>query len=150
MSVRAALIAALGGVLVASAAQADWAAPPQREVPLGGDGTRWVVQATLNGSARGNFLVDTGASVCVLGPTLAQRLRLRPGSASVTLQTANGQVSVPVVALQTVDVGGNRAYDVDAVVHNAVAPPLDGVIGLSFLNNFSYEIDPRRRMLRLR
>jgi hypothetical protein len=31
-----------------------------------------------------------------------------------------------------------------------VAPPLDGVIGLSFLNNFSYAVDPRRRVLRLR
>ena len=31
----------------------------------------------------------------------------------------------------------------------AVTAPLDGIIGLSFLNRFSYGIDPRRRVLRL-
>ena len=46
--------------------------------------------------------------------------------------------------------GGNRARDVPAVVQNAVGPALDGIIGLSYLDNFSYAIEPKRRMLRLR
>jgi predicted aspartyl protease len=68
----------------------------------------------------------------------------------VQLQTANGVVTAPLVRLHSVDVGGNRARDVAAVVHPAVPPPLDGVIGLSFLDHFTYAVDPRRHILRLR
>ncbi len=34
--------------------------------------------------------------------------------------------------------------------HDAVAAPLDGVLGLNFLNRFQYAVDPKRRVLRLR
>ena len=37
-----------------------------------------------------------------------------------------------------------------AVVHPGVPQQLDGIIGLSFLNRFSYAIEPGRRILRLR
>jgi aspartyl protease family protein len=141
-------------VLVALAfgrdARADWAGGAMTEVPLDGNGSSWFVHATINGTQRGLFLVDTGASLCVLAPEMARRLSLPPSGTQVELHTANGVVKAPVVRLSSVDVGGNRARDVQAVVHAAVAPPLDGIIGLSFLNEFSYAVDPRRRVLRLR
>ena len=138
----------------ASAARAEWTSPGGNEVPLDGNGTSWLVHATLNGRVTGLFLLDTGASYCVLAPATAQRLGLSPTAGEAgeaELKTANGVVHAPVVRLRTVDVGSNRAHDVPAVVHTAVAPPLDGVIGLSYLNNFTtYSIDSRRRVLRLR
>lgn len=130
-------------------AWAGWATGSQREVDLDGDGTGWMVRATINGRVRARFLLDTGASFCVLSPSLAKQLKLPPPEAEVDLQTANGMVRAPLVRLGTLEVGGSRAYDVDAVVHAAVGPPLDGIIGLNFLNKFSYGIDPRRRVLRL-
>lgn len=132
------------------AAHAQWVVGHQPEVPLDGNGQSWIVQATLNGSVRGRFLLDTGASYCVLGPTAARRLSLPPTGSRVTLRTANGTVQAPIVQITSVDVGGHRARDIQAVVHDAVAAPLDGIIGLSFLNNFTYAVDPRRKMLTLR
>lgn len=131
-------------------ADADWAATGQSEIPLEGTGSTWMVHATLNGTVSGLFLLDTGASFCVLAPSTARRLSLSGSGQSIDLRTANGTVSAPLVKLRTVDVGGNRARDVQAVVHPALGPPYDGVIGLSFLNNFQYGIDPRRHILRLR
>jgi len=136
-------------VLLAGPARAEWAAGAQSEVPLDGDGAAWRVRATLDGNVSGLFLLDTGASLCVLAPTVARRLRLAPAG-QVQLQTANGVVTAPLVQLRSIDVGGNRARDVMAVVHPAVPPPLDGVIGLSFLDHFTYSVDPRRHVLRLR
>jgi len=121
----------------------------QREVPLDGNGNTWLVHATVNGSMNGLFLLDTGASYCVLAPTAARRLGVKASGENVEIRTANGVVRAPVIELATVDVGGNRARQVRAIVHPAVAPPLDGIIGLSFLNHFSYGVDPRRRVLRL-
>lgn len=128
----------------------QWANGTQAEVPLDGNGQSWFVRATLNGSVRGLFLLDTGASYCVLAPAAARRLSLPPSNAKITLRTANGLVQAPVLKINSIDIGGSRARDVQTVVHDAVAPPLDGIIGLSFLNNFTYAVDPRRRVLRLR
>ena len=147
--IRLLLLLGVASALVAQPIRAEWAAGAQSEVALEGDGATWRVRATLDGNVSGLFLLDTGASLCVLAPTLARRLGLAPGG-QVQLQTANGIVTAPLVRLRTVDVGGNRARDIAAVVHPAVPPPLDGVIGLSFLDHFTYAIDPRRHILRLR
>jgi aspartyl protease family protein len=142
--------ALLSLVLLAGVARAEWTTAGGGEVPLDGNGQSWVVRATLNGRVTGLFLLDTGASYCVLAPTTARRLGL-PSSGEAELRTANGVVRAPIVRIPTVDLGRNRARDVPAVVHTAVAAPLDGVIGLSYLNNFSsYSIDARRHVLRLR
>jgi len=143
------VLLALVALLVAMPLAADWAGGLQREVPLDGNGNTWLVHATVNGSMSGLFLLDTGASYCVLAPTAARRLGVKASGESVEIRTANGVVRAPVIELATVDVGGNRARQVRAIVHPAVAPPLDGIIGLSFLNHFSYGVDPRRRVLRL-
>ena len=118
-------------------------------VPLRGDGTSWMVQATINGRARGLFLLDTGASYCVIAPDLARELALSPTGSFATVHTANGAVRAPVVRLRLLELGGTRAHDVQAIVHDAVGPQLDGVIGLNFLNRYRYAVDPQRRELEL-
>jgi clan AA aspartic protease (TIGR02281 family) len=132
-------------------AASEWARGGRggHEVRLVGDGAGWLVEATVNGRERGTFLLDTGATFCVVGPRLAKALRLR-GDDTIKMQTANGIIEAPIVQLQSLTVGGSNARDLRAVVHDAVEAPLDGVIGLNFLNRFSYSIDPRRRVLELR
>lgn len=138
-------------LLLAAPGRPDWSGVGGgREVPLQGDGKTWTVRATLNGSVEGRFLLDTGASYCVISQSIARRLELRPSGERVTLVTANGQVTAPLVTIRYFDLGVNRARDVKAVVHDAVRPPLDGIVGLSFLNNFAYVIDAKARVVRLR
>jgi len=136
-------------LLLAAAARAEEWARSDTEVALESTGHSWIVKATLNGRLTGTFLIDTGATFCVLTPDAAKRLHVSPSGDTVTLRTANGTVQVPRVELASVQVGGTRAVGVDAVVQGAVDPPLDGIIGLSFLNRFTYAIVPGRRVLRL-
>ena len=146
------LLAVLGlaAALVAVPGRADWSGVGGREVRLEGDGKILTVRATLNGSVEGLFLLDTGATYCVISQSIARRLALRTNGEHVTVVTANGQMSVPLVTIRYFDLGSNRARDVKAVVHDSVAPPLDGILGLSFLNNFAYVIDAKQRIVRLR
>jgi clan AA aspartic protease (TIGR02281 family) len=141
---------ALALLVAAGAGRAEWTGGANTEVPLDGNGATWLVRATLNGNVTGLFLIDTGASLCVVAPGTARRLNAAPSGEETELHTANGVVRAPVIHLRTLDVGGNRARDVPAIVHPAVGPPLDGILGLSYLNNFSYSIDPKRRILRLK
>ena len=118
-------------------------------IPLRGDGTSWMVHATINGRTEGLFLLDTGASYCVIAPSLARELALPPTGSFATVLTANGAVRAPVVRLRTLQLGAMRAHDVQAIVHDAVGPQIDGVLGLNFLNHYRYAVDAQRRMMEL-
>src|SRR5947199_243143 len=120
--------------------------PGTRSLP----GIFLTVRATLNGSVEGLFLLDTGATYCVISQSIARRLGLRASGERTALVTANGAVSAPLVTIRYFDLGSNRARDVKTVVHDSVAPPLDGIVGLSYLNHFAYVIDVRQRVVRLR
>ena len=146
---RALALGVLLALLAAAPAHSEWTAGGTSEVKLDGDGKAWLVHATLDGKVSGLFLIDTGATYCILTPSTARRLNLPPGPMQAEMHTANGAIHVPVVQVPTVDVGGNRAHDVTAVVHNAVAEPLAGILGLSYLDNFQYSIDPKKRVLHL-
>jgi len=144
----AALAAAVLLALPAAGRAGEWQRSAT-EVLLEGTGHGWIVRATVNGRLAGRFLLDTGATFCVLTPAAAKRLRLQPGADRVTLRTASGVVQAPKVELASVQVGSTRAVGVTAVIQPAVDAPLDGIIGLSFLNRFSYAVVPGRRVLRL-
>ena len=142
------LFGMLALALAIGSARGEWM-PVSSPVPLRGDGTSWTVQATLNGRTRALFLLDTGASYCVIAPGLARELAVAPTGSFATVHTANGPVRAPVIRLRTIDLGGTRAHDVQAIVHDAVGPQLDGVLGLNFLNRYRYAVDPQRRTLEL-
>jgi clan AA aspartic protease (TIGR02281 family) len=123
----------------------------RHDVPLRGDGKHLIVDGTLNGTVSGPMLIDTGASYCVLTPGTARRLGLRTGSSkrSVPVATANGKVDAELVELEAVEIEHARLAKVDAVVMDAVEPPLIGIVGLSFLTQFRFSVDPAQGTLRL-
>lgn len=147
--VLALVLCLAAGIFPGTGVRAEWRSGQQRDVPLEGGGLTWLVRATVNGRHEGLFVLDTGASVCVLDPGLAKRANATATGEEVELKTANGSIRVPLVLLRTVEVGGHRARDVMAVVHTVEGVPGNGVIGLSYLNNFKYAIDPKRSVLRL-
>jgi clan AA aspartic protease (TIGR02281 family) len=158
----ACIAAVLGATLPASAY--DVAAPDARaplggpsitpiasyDVPLAGDGQQVIVQGTFNDAVSGPMLVDTGSSYCVLTRATARRLGLRArASMAVPVATANGEVAAGLVTLESVKIESARLGTVDAVIMDAVEPPLIGIIGLSFLRNFRYSVDHAAGRFRL-
>jgi clan AA aspartic protease (TIGR02281 family) len=142
-------------------AGSPWPAPPTaREALLTGDGSQLLVEARLNGRVSGTFLVDTGASYCVITPAVARQLGFGLGRGltkegaqplgAVTLATPTGDIEAPITTLRVVEVANARAGDVSTVIYPAVEEPLSGILGLSFLNHFEFSVDSRRRILRLR
>lgn len=119
-------------------------------VPLSGDGRHLIVHGTFNDLFSGPLLVDTGASYCVLTRETARRLGLAPtANRAVPVATANGNVDADLVQLESVQIAGARIARVDAVILDAVDPPLIGILGLSFLNEFRYSVDHARGTLQL-
>ena len=111
-------------------------APARHHIPLSGGAKHLIVQGTLNDLLSGPMLIDTGASYCVVTRKTAQRLGLvRVGT------------KVPVASVQIEDA---RLGGIEAVVMDAVEPPLVGILGLSFLNQFRrYSVDQARGTIQL-
>jgi clan AA aspartic protease (TIGR02281 family) len=120
------------------------------DIPLSGDGKHLIVDGTLNGTVSGPMLVDTGASYCVLTRGTAERLGLQQrGERTIPVATANGQVDAALVEIEAVELRGARLSGVDAVIIDAVEPPLIGIIGLNFLTRYRFSVDLAEGTLRL-
>ena len=110
----------------------------------------WIADVVLNDSRRARFLVDTGASVTVLSPELADVLGIAPSSRSrvMRLQTLAGETEAPIVMIPSLRVGDLEARDVIAVIHETAG--LDGILGNTFLARYTVTLDARQGLLTVR
>jgi len=106
------------------------------EVPLWREGNAMLVEAVINSTMHAHLLLDTGAEFTVLSTAVARRLALNLQDAAVVpLRAASGEFFAPMMKVQSITVGDAAVRDVEVIVHDAT-PGLDGLLGMSFLDNF--------------
>ncbi|MBS1144602.1 MAG: hypothetical protein H6R14_2008 [Proteobacteria bacterium] len=125
----------------------------------GGDGSGRIIMTadaqghffttgTLNGTSV-RFLVDTGASMISLGASDARRVGLDFNRGEKALSnTANGQVVVSKVKIDTVRIGDVTMHNVDALIHQNEMPI--ALLGMSFLNRMEMQRDGSTMTLKKR
>jgi aspartyl protease family protein len=125
----------------------------KERVPIEGSGRVIIVEATINQRVTGRFLLDTGASYCVISKDTASSANLsgRKDGRKVRMTTASGaQMEATVGQARRVEIGDAVARDVEiAVVDGNPFPGFQGLIGLSFLQRFKYSVDSRSGVLLL-
>jgi clan AA aspartic protease (TIGR02281 family) len=112
-----------------------------------------VVEARLNDAVDVRLLVDTGATSVSFSDALAREMGLHlPVDRSVDVTLADGtRTQARPVVLNAVQVGEMRVEQVPAVVlENVPDDGLDGLLGMSFLREFSIQLDPLRGELVLK
>ena len=112
-------------------------------------GTGMIVTARLNRSVSASFLIDTGASDVLIPQSVADQLGIHVGPETRTKRysTANGIIENPVVMLRSVDLGGAIVENVPA----SISPNMKvGLLGLSYFNHFTYNIDAAKGLVTLR
>jgi clan AA aspartic protease (TIGR02281 family) len=114
-------------------------------------GGNWLADVRLNDSRTARFVVDTGASACVLSPELATALRIHPPASAeqVPMQVVGGVTAGRRVTIASVRVGDAEVDNVDAIVHS-IGPGIDGLLGNTFLGRFTVTLDPAKGVLVLR
>jgi clan AA aspartic protease (TIGR02281 family) len=119
-------------------------------VPLESGLGVWIVTVIVNGQ-RGRFLLDTGSSVVVIGPTLANAAGLTPapGHEAIELQTLGGRTRGPSAVAAALQVGEAILTDVPVVLHDP-GPGVDGILGNTFLSHYQLTLDSDARKLVLR
>lgn len=103
-------------------------------------GSAMVVPVRINGRTVAPFLIDTGASYVLLPSHVALEagLSIGPDTRKMRFQTANGIVEQPIVTLDSVELGSARVGQVAAAISDGMEV---GLLGLSFFNRFTYQID---------
>ncbi|PTL77825.1 hypothetical protein DAT35_42240 [Vitiosangium sp. GDMCC 1.1324] len=118
-------------------------------VPVARAGVRWV-EPLVEGKARGRFILDTRASTVTLSQGFAERLGLKlEGTPTVPLHTADGTVQAHVTRVQSIELQGARAENVEVVVTSSLPEGAEGVLGLGFLARFEMKLDARAGRLEL-
>ena len=115
------------------------------EVPLKIENNNLFVNATINQSSTPyRFLIDTGATFTSLSSQTAESLGISPSSEQdldmITVVTANGPVSASKLVLDNVMVAEANVDDVEAIILDSLGSEIDGLLGLSFLQQFRVEI----------
>jgi aspartyl protease family protein len=111
------------------------------------------VRGRVNEQAETLFLVDTGATLCVLTRATADRLGLTasPVSTLVTVHSASGSFKAPLIQVDLIQIGDAEVRSVDAIIHDVpnLPPTVGGLLGMSFLNQFKVEIDQEEGVMLL-
>lgn len=117
-----------------------------KEIAVGRQGNHLFVNVVLNGKVNAKLLIDTGASFVVFSPAIARRLNISTDAAKpdMKLTLADGrEVPGKMFKLDTISIGEVRGNDVQAAVIYQEAPfqGYDGLLGMSFLKLFKFEIN---------
>ena len=117
-------------------------------IPYEQHGNAILVYVRLNDRVSAPFYVDTGAADVVVPAEVAERAGITVGADTPreTYATANGLVRQAVVSFDTIEVGEARVENVRGSVSESL--PV-GLLGTSFFNHFTLQIDPAARMLTL-
>ena len=105
-----------------------------------------IVQALLGGRVSCHMIVDTGASTVTISSSIASMLGLTNRSAEKVEITLAGGLVIKghMVTLPTVNVEGQEVAGVDAIVIPETSCGVDGLLGHSYLDHFSYQFDKSR------
>jgi aspartyl protease family protein len=122
-------------------------------VPLQTIGRSLAITVRLNGERQARLILDTGATLTLLSRAIARDLGLYGESpvSSALVNTAGGQVTVDVMRIGTIEVGGASVRNVPVAIFDLPdAPPnIEGLLGLSFLSHFLVTLDMEQSELRL-
>jgi clan AA aspartic protease (TIGR02281 family) len=112
-------------------------------LPLTRHGEQFVVEATIDGVRAVQLLIDTGASVTVIGTAaLVEEGYDAAGGDFHFFNTAGGIVRAPIVHLRSLRLADVevRAIAVGAM-DLALGENIDGLLGMNYLSRFDFRID---------
>ena len=115
-------------------------------VPFGRQLNLIRVKVRLNDQLEVPFYLDTGSTDVVLTREVAARLGFHADekTATATVTGLEGDVELPLMRLESVELGSARVTDLMTIV----SPSLEiGLLGGSFFKNYVYAVDPTKGVL---
>ncbi|MDO9464640.1 MAG: retropepsin-like aspartic protease [bacterium] len=115
-------------------------------------GNALFANAVLNKKVKTQLVIDTGCTHTQISARIAKKLKIKKNEGEKVLcELANGQkVEGRAVNIKEIKVGKVKAYNVRVVIlDREISGESDGLLGMSFLNNFIFKIDTEKSELTL-
>jgi clan AA aspartic protease (TIGR02281 family) len=117
--------------------------------------TSLAVPTLIEGKVMATFLIDTGSSYTVITPRLAQKLGVvvSPETQRVSLLTANGPITAPMVRLKNISIGQVNVPEVNVVIQdlgNGDDILLSGLLGMNFFQGMDITLKEDQLILGIR
>jgi clan AA aspartic protease (TIGR02281 family) len=117
--------------------------------------TSLVVPTLIDGKVMATFLVDTGSSYTVITPRMASKLGIviTRETPRVSLLTANGPITAPLVKLKNISIGQVNVPEVNAVVQELGGGDdllLSGLLGMNFFHGMDITLKEDQLILGIR
>ena len=125
----------------------------RRTVQLEKEGNSYYAEVKINKRNKAKLLLDTGATNVQISAWMARKLGLSLSNAEqVRVSLADGSTNTArIVTLKELRVGKAKAKNVKAlVIESASIPERGGLLGMSFLNRYNFQIDTEKHLLILR
>ncbi len=122
-------------------------------IPLRQAGNHYLVQMGINGQAQGYFLLDTGASMTVIGPQIAEKagIVLDESLPILPLKTASGLIFPSVAHVEKFTLGNLILSGGDVVVHDIhFGKGVSGLLGMDLLSDYLVTLDTQKATLVLK
>jgi aspartyl protease family protein len=113
-------------------------------------GKTLTVSVVLNGKYQQSMAVDSGSSLICLPLAVAEKFGLKPtaNDPQIILRLADGRdINAHKVIIPSVRVGKFTVDNVECAVLSAEAVNAEPMLGMSFLREFKFEIDPAAKKL---
>ncbi len=122
----------------------------KKTIKLERKGDTYYVKARINKKKTARLILDTGATSVQISSRLAKKLKIKKSKGEIVQCTlADGStVAARSVILKEVRLDNVRVEKVRAlIIDNDIKQDSDGLLGMSFLNNFIFQIDPDNNLL---
>ena len=112
-----------------------------------------VVKAAINRRGPYNFILDTGASITLVSPELAAKLKVTRTGKTVRVTGVGGKpMRAEIAYLREVSLNGARVFNLKVVIR--AIPDLNdasivGLLGQDFFNNFIMRLNPEDQSITL-
>ncbi|HEV2913197.1 MAG TPA: retroviral-like aspartic protease family protein [Pyrinomonadaceae bacterium] len=120
----------------------------------GGAQPLMLVPVHVNGTGAYEFILDTGAGVCLLSSELAGQLGVQATEMKEG-HVAGGRARVAIGSVESLAIGAAKVEDVQVAILDlndlgtTIGAKIDGNIGFTYLKDFRITIDYKRLSLRL-
>lgn len=127
--------------------------PAPAYIPLRRAGNHFLVKMGINSRTAGLFLLDTGATLTVIAPQIAQEggILLSGDLPIIPLKTASGLIFPPLARVEKFTLGDLTLPGGDVVVHDIhFGKGVSGLVGMDLLSDYQITLDTQRAVLVLK
>jgi len=117
------------------------------QIPLEKYGKHYLIKARINDSIKLNLILDTGASSVSVTSSIMGKYDFHIAKRNVSTSTGNGIAKKHIYLVDKFSIEDVDLYDFNVGELRNYKSNKDGLLGMSFLEKFNWEIDEENNIL---